>query len=91
MSDSDAIPYVGVRSLSRLGWAVRAARIDAGMSQADLAEAAHVSRELISRIESGRRGVRFETLVALLSSLDYELAFLPRPNADVPDGVGPHA
>ena len=79
MLPADPIPYVSMRSLNRAGGALRDARLAAGLTQAELAEAAGVSRELISRAESGRRGVRFETLVEVLSALDYELAFLPRP------------
>ncbi len=80
MVDEARIPYVGMRSLKRLGGALRDARMSVGMTQMELAEAAHVSRELISRIESGSRGARFETLVEIFGALDYELSFLPRPH-----------
>ncbi len=73
------IPHVGVRSPARIGRALRSVRTNAGITQAELAERAKVSREVVSRIESGHHSPRADTLAALLSALDYDIAFLPRP------------
>ena len=71
------LSYVGMRSPSRIGRALRSARRDAGMTQAELAVAASVSREAVSVLENGQRGARTETLNAILFALGYELAFVP--------------
>lgn len=73
----EALSYVGMRSPSRIGRALRSARQDTGMTQAELAAAAAVSREAVSLLENGQRGARVETLNAILFSLGYELAFVP--------------
>lgn len=70
-------PFVGIRSSERIADALRAARQHRGLTQAELAEAAGVSREALSHIENGR-SARTETLNSVLDVLDYELAFLPR-------------
>lgn len=74
----DAIPYYGMRSPQRISRALRDACQRAGMAQADVAEAAGISREAVARPESGRSGMRTETLVSVLRSLGMELVFWPR-------------
>jgi len=74
---ADPLSFVGMRSPSRIGRALRSARRDAGITQADLAAAASVSREVVSLMENGQRGARVETLNAVLFALGYELAFVP--------------
>lgn len=69
--------YVGMRSPKRIGRSLRDARRAAGLTQADVARAAEVSREAVSVLENGRRSIRVETLNAVLSALGYELAFVP--------------
>ena len=84
---NEPLSYMGMRSSGRIGRALRSARRDTGMTQAELAGAASVSREAVSMIENGRRGARVETLNAILHSLGYELAFVPRaPNSRDPGG-----
>ena len=73
----EPLTYLGMRSPSRIGRALRSARRDAGLTQAELASAASVSREAVSVLENGRRAARVETLNAILFSLGYELAFVP--------------
>lgn len=84
----EPLTYLGMRSPSRIGRALRSARRDAGMTQAELAAAASVSREAVSVLENGRRNARVETLNAVLSSLGYELAFVPRAPRGRPLGDG---
>lgn len=73
----DAMSYVGMRSPKRIGRSLRDARRAAGLTQAEVARAAEVSREAVSVLENGRRSARVETLNAVLSALGYELAFVP--------------
>lgn len=47
------------------GKALRAARLDRGLTQADLARAAGVHRSHIHLLETGRRGPRLETVLKL--------------------------
>ena len=74
----DGIAYVGMRSPKRIGRSLRDARRAAGLTQAEVATAAGVSREAISVLENGHRNARLETLNAVLHELGYELAFVPR-------------
>lgn len=67
-----------MRSPRRVGRALRTARLLAGLSQAEVAAEAGVSREEISRLEGGRRVARMDTVSAVLDVLGYEIAFLPR-------------
>ena len=75
---SPRVPLTGLRSPERIGSALRAARASAGLTQSEVAAAAEVSRDALSRVENGRRGVRAETLCAVLDVCGYELAFMPR-------------
>ena len=74
----EPLTYFGMRSSSRIGRALRSARRDAGMTQAELAAVASVSREAVSMLENGQRSARVGTLNAILSGLGYELAFVPQ-------------
>lgn len=70
--------YVGMRSRQRIGRSLRSARRQAGLTQAETAELAGVSRESVSLLENGHRSMRIETLNAVLDVLGYNIAFLPR-------------
>ena len=76
--DTSPTPFAGMHSPRRIGRALRTARTAAGLSQAQVAVEAGVSREVVSRLESGRRAARMDTLSAVLDVLGYEIAFLPR-------------
>ncbi len=52
----------------RIGAAVRQWRIDAGLSQDELAERASLSRSAIQKLEAGR-GSRLDTLIRVLRAL----------------------
>ena len=77
-SASPGVPLTGLRSPGRIGSALRAARTIAGLTQSEVAAAAGVSRDALSRIENGQRGARAETLCAVLDVCGYEMSFLPR-------------
>ena len=53
-----------------LGSAVRQARRDAGLTQAELAAQAGVSRPWLSQLENGKRSVEVGKVLAVLAALD---------------------
>ena len=67
---------------------VREARTAAGLSQAALAEAAHLSNETISRIERGAYDASLTSMVALADALGVSVDFLlgrsERDDANIP-------
>jgi transcriptional regulator with XRE-family HTH domain len=72
-------------SETTIGDRLRRARREQGMTQEDLAERAGLSRELIAKIEQGRRqSVRLTTLTRLAQALDVPLSELAdsRPRLD---------
>ena len=71
-------PYVGMYSRHRVGRSLRAARKQAGLTQAEVAAQAGVSRESLCLIENGQRSAQLETINAILDVLGYKVAFLPR-------------
>jgi transcriptional regulator with XRE-family HTH domain len=65
---------LNARSLTRLGTAVRSLRLDRGLSQADLAKAAGVSRQWIVNLERGNtEGLEVGRLMRVLDQLDASL------------------
>jgi len=62
------IPITTDELEARIGAAIRQWRIDAGLSQDELAERASLSRSAIQQLEGGG-GSRLETLVRVLRSL----------------------
>ncbi|WP_250444493.1 helix-turn-helix domain-containing protein [Actinotalea sp. C106] len=70
-----ASPILNARSLPRLGTAVKALRLDRGLSQAELARAAGVSRQWVVSLERGRTaGAELGRVMAVLDALDASLA-----------------
>ncbi len=58
----------------QVGYPVRSARIEAGLTQEELAARAGVSRQLLMRLEAGRApGVQLDKLMAVLDALDLHL------------------
>jgi len=70
----------------RFGRLVSAARRAKGMTRQQLSEAAQLSIEMISRIENGRSGARFETVERLASALAVDVSelFGTPSKSDVP-------
>lgn len=65
---------LNARSLTRLGTTVRSLRLDRGLSQADLAKAADVSRQWIINLEQGStEGLEVGRLMRVLDQLDASL------------------
>ncbi len=61
----------------RLGQAIRQARKELGWTQVELSEKSGVARPQISAIESAKTDPKASTLIALLRSLDCEMAVHP--------------
>lgn len=71
------------RALLAIGEAFRDARLQAALSQRELAEAVGVSPAEISRVERGRSPhVAYETLVAIAAALGLDLPLRAYPNDD---------
>lgn len=64
------VAYIGAR--------LRAARLDAGMTQADLAKAASVSRPQIANIEAGVTDTPLRVFAAIVSALKADASALLR-------------
>lgn len=62
----------------KLGAVLRHARIEAGLSQQNLAERAQVSRAWLARVEAGHRKAELEPLLKLLHALNLTMAVQPR-------------
>ena len=63
----------------RFGEEVRAARMKAGLTQAQLAERLGRSQEYVSLIERGRRRLPVEAMVLIMRALGLELEIGTRP------------
>lgn len=59
---------------AELGTVIRAARVRSGLSQADLAQLASLSRATVNYVESGRADIGIDALLRLLDTLDLRLA-----------------
>lgn len=70
-----------ITSWTKLGAAVRDARVSRGMTQAEAARRAGVARSWLARVEAGHRGAELESLLKLLTALDLEMAIRPAPPA----------
>lgn len=77
-----------VHSIRDLAAAVRGRRKDLGISQAELAGRAGVSRKWIYEFEAGKPTAEFGLLLRVLDELDLELAVRSKaPDAARDDGV----
>lgn len=72
-------------SLDDIAELLRAARALLGIRQDQLAERARVSRQMVARIESGGKGVTFETIEKVRAALEREgVEFFPGTAANGP-------
>ena len=69
---------------AHLGQEVKSLRLERGLSQAQLAEAAGTSEEWIRRIERGARSPSFDTLEAISGALGVTVARLFAGYGDIP-------
>lgn len=71
-----------------IGMLVRSLRLEKDMTQAELASAAGIGRQRLSEIESGKVGLRVDTLFALLKALDMAI-FVERNDGSDGTGLAP--
>jgi HTH-type transcriptional regulator/antitoxin HipB len=69
-----------IRSPAALGRAVRAARVGAGLTQAELAERARSNRYAIVQLEGGNETRALEVIFDSLAALGLELTIRARGN-----------
>lgn len=58
------------------GLALRRLRLDAGLTQQELADRVGIGVEYVSRLENGHRGARWHTVMRLVRALDATLGDL---------------
>ncbi len=80
---------VGLQNFVRiprdLGHAIRQARREKNLTQAELATRSGVWQETISKVEAGRGGTRLDTILALLAALELELFVRTRSKGSASD------
>jgi y4mF family transcriptional regulator len=69
-----------INSAIDLAAAIRGRRLDLGLSQANLAARANVSRVWIATVEGGKRSVNFGMILRLLDALNLEMDISPNRN-----------
>ena len=69
MQDNDYIMQINKR-LKNLGLNIKSERLRKNLSQEELAERAGISRYALSRLENGAGGIRLESFLAVLRSLN---------------------
>ena len=72
--------FMKINSAIDLAAAIRGRRLDLGLSQADLAARASVSRVWIATVEGGKRSVNFGMILRLLDALNLEMDISPNRN-----------
>ncbi|WP_378144064.1 helix-turn-helix domain-containing protein [Cnuibacter sp. UC19_7] len=66
-----------MRTAQELGALVRDRRRTAGLTQQQLAERAHVTRQWLARLEKGHERAELDPLLRTLEQLDLELTMQP--------------
>ncbi|MCH2069560.1 MAG: helix-turn-helix domain-containing protein [Shimia sp.] len=74
-----------VRIPRDLGHAIRQARLEKNLTQADLDTRSGVWQEMISKVEAGRGGTKLDTILALLAALELELLVRTRSKGSTSD------
>ena len=70
----------------RIGSRIREVRLEKKMSQADLAEKAHISLPLVSEVELGKTKMRLETFIVIIEALQVSADSILR--VDIPEVNG---
>ena len=66
-----------VRRPDQFGRALRSIRLQLGMTQAELAEKARVTRKWLSQVENGKRTAELGLVCRVVSVLGYEIQLVP--------------
>lgn len=72
------------RTPQQIGNAIRRARKQLGLSQAELGHRAGVRQSTVSIIETGNPAARIDTVLGLLAALDLEFQVAPRNDPAAP-------
>lgn len=72
------------RQLAQLGAALRRARLDAGLTQQQLARLAGISRQLVSRVEAGNPHGEVGGVVEVAAALGLRLTVAPKAQRAAP-------
>lgn len=75
-------PMRPIQTSKAFGSAVRRARKNQGLSQAELAALAGVGRPWLSELETGKRTAELGRALLVLSALDLAVTFAPVPGLD---------
>lgn len=75
-----------IQTTRAFGAAVRGARKDRGLSQAELAAKARVGRPWLSELETGKRTAELGRALSVLAALDLAITLVPMPDHR-PSGV----
>lgn len=73
------------RSAKQVGRLIHRFRKEQGLTQTQLAHLAGQRQEMISKIETGQRGVKLDTLFDVLAALRLEVALEPRSRSSAAD------
>lgn len=71
----------------RIGARIREVRIQQKMSQADLAEKAHISLPHVSELELGKKEMKLSTFIQVAEALQTSTDHLLRPNIPEVNGI----
>ena len=69
-----------MRRPHEVGVALRCAREALGLTQAETAAAAGVSRKWLSEVEAGKATASLGLVLGVLDALGYEVEFVPQPD-----------
>lgn len=79
--DSQPAPHPihkrAIRRPDQFGRALRSLRLHRGMTQAELAEKARVTRKWLSQVENGKRTAELGLVCRVVSVLGHEIQLLP--------------
>lgn len=76
-------------SIRDIAATVRARRLELGLSQAEVASRARVSRQWLSRFEAGRPSAELGLVMRLLAALDLDMSLQARNASEAPAARGP--
>lgn len=75
---------IDITDWDKFGSVIRSARIEAGLTQQELATRAGTARSWIARIEAGHRKAEFEPILRLLAALNLQMRLHPESGDETP-------
>jgi HTH-type transcriptional regulator/antitoxin HipB len=74
-----------IRSPNQLGSLIRSSRKKSGLTQGDLADKTGLWQETISKIETGNKATKIETILKVIAMLDLDLSISDRQRTNIED------